>query len=94
MNQFDRDGLLYQSPGGNPVTSLEFRGENLALYTEDNKVLNRFRHWNQLIYLIPYTQEQGLKHLTEVPVAYDLFFPKSARKQLLRVLTKKCPVGV
>ncbi len=94
MNQFNQDGLFYQSPGGQPLTTLELRGDKFALYTEDNKVCNRFRHWSQLLYLVPYTQEQGLKYPVEVAIAYDLFFPKSAKNQLIRALKNKSPVGV
>ena len=88
-NQYNQDALFYTSPGGIPLTTLELRSlDKLTLYTEDNKVLNRFRHWSQLIYLVPYTQEQGEKHPVEVLVAADLYFPKSAKNQLLKALLR------
>lgn len=87
MNQHLRDGTLFKSPVGAPITELRDMGDKLALYTEDNSVLHRFRFWKQLIYLVPYNRQdtRGKEHF----VGADLFFPKLALKQLIRELRGK-----
>ena len=80
MNQYLRDSILYLAPLGKPITELRQAGDNLVLYTEDSSALTKFRLWSQMLCLVPYTQDDKV-------VGADLYFPKSAKKQLLRALT-------
>ena len=61
-NQYLRDDSLYRAPVGEPITELRQVGVHLALYTEDNAILGRFRHWSQMLYLVPYTQNEQFYH--------------------------------
>ena len=83
-NQYLKDDVLFTSPVGEPITELRLVGKKLVLYTEDNGILARFRHWSQMLYLIPYTREimGGAGQL----VGADLYFPKTATKQLIQAL--------
>ena len=88
-NKATLEALYYTAPLGDRITTLELRQPNkLVLYTEDTKVLDRFRHWSQLLYLIPYTQDQGEKHPVEVLIAADLYFPLRSRGELVRALRR------
>lgn len=85
-NQYTRDAILYLSPDlKGPITELRMAGDRLVLYTEDTEVFRRFRQWTQLITAVPYHQEHlfdGKRTL----VAVDLYFPKTARQQLVKAL--------
>ena len=78
-----RDSVLFKTQGS-PVTDLEWRGENLVLYTENDEVYQRFKKWKQLLRFIEYQQHdsKGKRHI----VGADLFFPKTAKKSLLMAL--------
>jgi hypothetical protein len=78
-NQHLRDTILFESPKGQKITELSIRGDKLALYTEDENLYRRFKEWTQLLYKVWYTQGNH-------PKAVDLYFPLSAKKQLLRAL--------
>ena len=86
-NQYLQDTVLFTAKPGNKSTELSIRGPNLVLYTEDTEIWQRFKCWQQLIYLVPYNQGKDL-------IAVDLHFPKSAKNALLRALeTKKARVS-
>ena len=88
-NQYLRDDVLYKSGKSFPITELSIRGDNLVLYTENTIIWKRFREWKQKITEQHYLQDKftGAKEL----IGVDLFFPMSAKAQLLRIL--KTPAG-
>lgn len=85
-NQYTVDRILYVTPPGKPITELRKSGEYLVLYTEDNEVLHRFRHWSQVKRITPYLQ--GVFFGKNQLVAADLYFPnnKTVRKRLIVAL--------
>lgn len=83
-NQHLKETTLFTSPRGQKTTTLEIRGNRLALYTEDNEIYKRFRQWTQLLYKTPYFWGEKV-------IAADLYFPLSTRNQLLRALTSSVP---
>ena len=62
-------------------TELRDLDNKLAVYTTDNKTFNRLRRWEQCINYVFYEQDNS-------PVAVDLYFLKSSKKQLVRTLAK------
>lgn len=82
MNQRLKNDVLYTSRIGGPITELRKSGDNLVLYTESNEVYKRFKTWKDLIQKATYTLNKDL-------IAVDLYFPRSARKALIRALTSK-----
>lgn len=86
-NQFTSDDILYQTPlrQGVPITELRKTGKMVVLYTEDNAVLRRFSLWKHVHHTVPYYQNAffGKRRL----IAADIWFPKSASKQLVRALS-------
>jgi len=63
--------------------------DKLALFTESTDILARFMKWTQLMSIIPYLQVYPKGNPTIK--AYDLYFPKSAKKQLIRALNNNRP---
>ena len=89
MNQFTQDGILFQSPRGGPNTELRLAGSRLVLYTDDQATWDRFVKWRQCQDQVRYTQCR-LFDRKEILIAVDMYFPLSARRQLLAALgTKK-----
>lgn len=80
-NQYLRSDVLFHKRVDGFITELSFRGDRLAVYTEDNGIFQKLKPWRQLLYAVPYFQ--GKKQ-----VAADLYFPKQAKKDLLRTLRK------
>ena len=81
MNQHLETDILYTAPIGQPITELRITGDKLVLYTESNELYKRLKLWKQIIHWTKYTKGASL-------VGVDLYFPKSARKALLRALAK------
>jgi len=82
--QIQADTVYYRSEPGEPQTELELRGNRLCLFTKDDKIFRRFKAWKQMVLLVPYYRGYFTGH--RQLVAADLYFPKSARKQLLKAL--------
>lgn len=89
INNKDGD-ILFSSPAGRPLTTLEQWGKRLVLHTNDLDLYDRFREWKQLIYWQGYYQ--GIPH--GPLVAADLFFPLSAHKQLIKSLNGSKPADL
>lgn len=82
MNRTLENSILYTSPIGRQMTELRRAGDRLILYTESNELYKQFKGWKQLIHLVPYHSGKNL-------VGVDLYFPREARKALIRALTSK-----
>jgi len=83
-NQYTSDSDVLFVSQGSPVTELRKAFDQVILYTEDNELYQKFKQWKQLLFFQPYYREvKGHDKL----IAVDLYFPKSALKQLMRALT-------
>lgn len=82
MNRTLQNSILYTSPIGRQITELRSSGDRLVLYTESNDLYKQFKDWKQLIQVAPYLSGENL-------VGVDLYFPREAKKALIRVLTSK-----
>jgi len=82
MNRTLENSILFTSPIGRQITELRAAGGRLVLYTESNEVYKQFKEWKQLIQMVPYNSGKNL-------VGVDLYFPREARKALIRALTSK-----
>lgn len=80
-NQYLRSDVLFHKRVDGFITELSFRGDKLAVYTEDNEIFQKLKTWKQLLYAVPYFQG-------EKQIAADLYFPKQANKDLLRTLKR------
>lgn len=79
-NQHDSGDILFLSPAGGPITELrQTYQDELALYTEDNQLLQDLREWKQLIRYTRYTKGGRT-------IAVDMVFPHAALKDLLKKL--------
>lgn len=82
MNRTLGNSILFTSPIGQQITELRASGDRLVLYTESNELYKKFKDWKGLIQVAPYTSGKNL-------VGVDLYFPREARKALIRALTSK-----
>lgn len=82
MNRTLESDILYTSPIGSPITELRKAGDKLVLYTESNELYQRFKDWKQVLHWTKYTTGKDL-------VGVDLYFPREAKKALIRSLTSK-----
>lgn len=78
-NQHLRDDILFYTGMSWPVTELSIRGDSMVLYTEDTEIYRRYRKWQQAGLINRYTQANSL-------VGVDIYFPRAAKKQLVRSL--------
>lgn len=61
------------------VAELRYMKNEVALYTDDNCVYERFSKWANTKRKIPYTQNSKV-------IAVDLFFDKKLKNRIIRVL--------
>lgn len=61
------------------VAELRNMRNEVALYTDDNCIYERFSKWTNITHKIPYTQNSKI-------IAVDLFFDKKLRNSIIRVL--------
>ena len=55
----------------------------IVLYTDENKVYQKYRDLKKVIKVIPYTQTQTIKkEQKEVMVGVDIYFPKTSKNWL------------
>ena len=79
-NQYDSGDILFLSPAGGPITELrQTYQDELALYTEDNQLLQDLREWKQLKMYVRYFKGGRT-------IAVDMIFPHAALKDLLKKL--------
>ena len=61
----------------------------IVLYTDENKVYQKYRDLKKVIKVIPYTQTQTIKkEQKEVMVGADIYFPKTSKNWLIKAVGK------
>ena len=70
------------------MVELRDYGDNktIVVYTDEQKVAQKLRQRKSCLKIIPYEQEQYSKKRV-VLVGLDFYFPKSAKKGLMRLAT-------
>ena len=69
------------------VAELREMGNELALYTDDNRLYRRFSGWSCTIFKVPYTQGGKL-------IAVDIYFDRKFKSTVSRVINGQLVLNI